>query len=52
MHFTMEEVDNGINFLDITNSKVDHKISFDIYKKLTATDIIIPNDSCHSPRTS
>ena len=38
MYFTTEEeVDNGITFLDITISKVDHKISFDIYRKLTAT---------------
>jgi hypothetical protein len=42
-------VENGINFLDITISKVDHKISFNVYRKPTATDIIIPNDSCHPP---
>jgi hypothetical protein len=30
MHFTMEEVDNRINFLDITISRVDNKISFNI----------------------
>jgi hypothetical protein len=51
MHFTMEEdVDNRINFLDSTISGVDNTISFKIYRKPTATDIIIPNDSCHPPR--
>ena len=49
MHFTMEEeVDNRINFLDSTISRVDNTISFNIYRKPTATDII-PNDSCHPP---
>lgn len=48
MTFTMEEeLDNGINFLDVTISKIDHKISFNTYRKSTATDIIIPNDTCH-----
>jgi hypothetical protein len=51
MHFTMEEeVDNRINFLDITISRVDNKISFNIYRKPTATGIINPNDSCHPPQ--
>jgi hypothetical protein len=50
MHFTIEEeVDNRINFLDITITKVDHKISFNTYRKPTATGIIILNDSCHPP---
>jgi len=50
MHFTIEEeVDNRINFLDITISRVENKISFNIYRKPTATDIIIPNDSWHPP---
>ena len=48
--FTMEEeINNSINFLDITIYKTDHNISFNIYRKPTATDIIIPNDSCHPP---
>ena len=42
-----EEVDNSINFLDITISKNDKKSSFNVYRKPTATDIIIPSDSCH-----
>ena len=50
MTFTMEEeVNNSINFLDITTYKTNHKISFNIYRKPTATDVIIPNDSCHPP---
>jgi hypothetical protein len=51
MTFTMdEEVNNGIIFLDITVSKIDHKISFNMYRRPTAIDIIIPDDSCHRPR--
>jgi len=46
---TEEEVDNGINFLDISISKVDYKISFNMYRKAIVSDIIIPNDSCHPP---
>jgi len=45
-----EEVDNRINFLDITISRVDNKILFNINRKPTTTDIIIPNDSYHPPR--
>jgi len=33
MIFTMEEVNNNINFLDITIPKDEHKISFNIYRK-------------------
>jgi hypothetical protein len=48
MNFTSEEeVDNNINFLDITISKINNNISFDIYRKPTTTDSIIPYDSCH-----
>ena len=43
---TQVEVDNRINFLDTTVSRVDHKISFKVYRKPTATDIINPNQSC------
>ena len=39
--FTMEEeINNSINFLDITIYKTDHNISLNIYRKPTATDII------------
>ena len=47
MYFSMEKVYNIINFLDITIFKVDHKIWFNTYRKRIATDIVIPNDSCH-----
>ena len=33
MAFTMEEVDNSISFIDITISKTEQKISFNIYTK-------------------
>jgi hypothetical protein len=50
MIFTMEEeINNNIHFLDITVSKDENKISFKLYRKSIATDIIIPNDSCHPP---
>ena len=44
--FTMEkEINNRINFLDITIYKTDHNI----YIKPTATYTIISNNSCHPP---
>ena len=33
--------------LNILIIKTKDKISFDIYRKKTTSDIIIPNDSCH-----
>jgi len=48
MKFTMErEINNRINFLDITIIKEHNKLTFDIYRKPTATNSIIPYDSCH-----
>jgi hypothetical protein len=48
MKFTTEkEVDNNINFLEITILKEHDKLAFSIYRKPTTTDSIIPNDSCH-----
>jgi hypothetical protein len=48
MNFTLEEeVENKINFLDVTITKNDNTLSFAIYRKPTFTDTIIPNDSCH-----
>jgi hypothetical protein len=45
--FTMEdEKENKINFIDITISKEENNILFNIYRK-TTTDTIISNDSCH-----
>jgi hypothetical protein len=46
--FTLEkENEHCIDFLDITIHNKDNKLSFSIYRKPTATDIIIPIDSCH-----
>jgi hypothetical protein len=48
MNFTLEEEGhNKINFLDITINKDQDDLRFEIYRKPTATDTIIPNDSCH-----
>jgi len=48
MKFTIEEEkENRINFLDIAILKEKDNISFDIYRKPTATYSIIPKDSCH-----
>jgi hypothetical protein len=48
LKFTLEEeVNNKINFLDVTITKKDSNLSFDIYRKPSFTDTIIPNDSCH-----
>ena len=44
--FTMEtENDNQINFLDLTIRKRDHEMNFNIYRKPTTTDTIIPYHS-------
>ena len=48
INFTLEEEENNkINFLDITINKDQEDLRFEIYRKPTATDTIIPNDSCH-----
>lgn len=48
MKFIMEEeIENKINFLDITIPKQKDKLSFDVYMKRATRDTIIPNDSCH-----
>ena len=48
LKFTLqEEQNNQINFLDITIKKNQKGLSFDIYRKPTTTNIIIPKDSCH-----
>ena len=48
--FTMEtENDSIINFSDITIQKKDHRINFNIYRKPTTTDTIIPYNSYHPP---
>jgi hypothetical protein len=46
--FTIEEEQhNSINFLDLTIHRKRTKLEFEIYRKPTYTDTIIPNDSCH-----
>jgi hypothetical protein len=48
--YTLEnENEHRINFLDITIHNKDNKLLFSIYRKPTATDVIIPTDSCHPP---
>ena len=48
MKFTTEkETENKLNFLDITIAKEQDKLTFDIYRKPTTTDSIIPGDSCY-----
>ena len=50
LQFTIEpEVNNKINFLDITIYKTKHNISIQIYRKLTTTDAIIPQVSSYPP---
>jgi len=48
MKFTIEnETDNMVNVLGITIVKEYDGLMFDIYRKPTTTDCIIPYDSCH-----
>ena len=42
-----DEKESKINFIDITISQEENNISFNIYRKPTTTDTIIPNDSCN-----
>jgi uncharacterized protein (UPF0335 family) len=43
------ESNNAINFLDITIQHKENRLAFNIYRKPTATDIIIHRTSCHPP---
>ena len=46
--FTMErEANNSINFLDLTITKIENKLSFSIFHKPTHTDMIIHKNSLH-----
>lgn len=46
--FTHEvETENSINFLDITLTNIEGKHGFDIYRKPTTTDVVIPRNSMH-----
>ena len=48
MKFTLEVEDDGrLNFLDLTVSRNENKVQFNIYRKPTATDIVIHATSHH-----
>ena len=48
LKFSLEvETNNRLNYLDLTVIKDRNGFSYEIYRKPTATDTIIPNDSCH-----
>jgi hypothetical protein len=48
IHFTMEtETDNKLNFLDMSIYRMQRELQFGIYRKPTATDIMIHSESCH-----
>jgi hypothetical protein len=42
-----EETDNQINFLDLSISRTPNYLRCGIFRKPTATDIMIHNTSCH-----
>jgi hypothetical protein len=41
------QVDNQLNYLDITIENNNNIFTFNIYRKPTTTDLIIPHNSCH-----
>jgi hypothetical protein len=46
--FTMEnDHDSQLNYLDLTIKRTPKQLSFEIYRKPTATDILIHRNSCH-----
>jgi hypothetical protein len=48
IQFTIEnEINSQMNFLDCTISRRHNNLHFGIFRKHTATDIMIRNDSCH-----
>ena len=48
LKFSLEvETNNSLNYLDLTLIKNPNAISYDIYRKPTATDTIITRDYCH-----
>jgi hypothetical protein len=52
IQFTMEiEANNSLNFLDISIEHKTDKFCFNIYRKPTFTDTVIPADSSHSYHT-
>jgi hypothetical protein len=52
LSFTLElENNNKINLLDLTLIREENRWHIDLYRKPTATDVIIPQDSCHPLET-
>jgi hypothetical protein len=48
IHFTIEtETDNKLNLLDVSIHRTQSGLQFGIYRKPTATDIMIHSQSCH-----
>jgi hypothetical protein len=48
IQFTIEnETHNSLNYLDLTITNMQEKLTFSIFRKPTSTDLIIHNDSCH-----
>jgi hypothetical protein len=46
--FTLErEQNNKLNFLDLTITKDENKLTYEFFRKPTTSDTIIPKDSCH-----
>jgi len=45
LNFTLEQEQDGLNFLDLTIKKTTNKMVFDINRKTTTSDSIISNDS-------
>ncbi|KAK5647251.1 hypothetical protein RI129_002143 [Pyrocoelia pectoralis] len=49
--FTMEtEQNNSLNYLDLTLTRDNNTIQYNIYRKPTTTDVIIPYQSHHAPQ--
>jgi hypothetical protein len=48
LKFTVEtEIDRKLNYLDLSITRNQDNLKFNIYRKPTTTDNVIPNDSCH-----
>jgi hypothetical protein len=43
-----KEVNNKINFLDLFIEETHNNLQIGIYRKPTATDLVIHNGSCHT----
>lgn len=52
INFTVEkEINQSLNFLDLTITRCSNKLNFNVYRKPTSTDTIIPANSCHPIQT-